>query len=33
MLAMVFSEDPELIERYCKYCEALTPGEYLRLCS
>lgn len=33
MLAMVFSEDPELIERYCKDCEALTPGEYLRLCS
>jgi hypothetical protein len=32
VLAMVLSEDPELIGRYCKDCEALTPDEYLRLC-
>lgn len=32
MLAMVLSEDPELIGRYCQDCEALTLAEYLRLC-
>jgi hypothetical protein len=32
ILAMVLSEDPELIGRYCADCEALTPGEYLTLC-
>lgn len=28
-LAMVLSEDSELIERYCKSCERLSPDEYL----
>lgn len=31
ILAMVLSEDPELIGRYCEDCEALTPAEYLAL--
>jgi hypothetical protein len=31
VLAMVFSQDPELIDRYCADCEALTPAEYRRL--
>jgi hypothetical protein len=29
-MAMVLSQDPELIDRYRQACEALTPAEYLR---
>jgi hypothetical protein len=32
ILAMVLSEDPERIGRYCEDCEALSPADYLRLC-
>jgi hypothetical protein len=30
-MAMVLSDDPELIDRYRLACEALTPEDYLRL--
>ena len=32
MLAMVLSEQEELIQRYCQGCEELSPAEYLSLC-
>jgi hypothetical protein len=32
MLAMVLSEDADLIKRYRRGCEALTPAEYLERC-
>jgi hypothetical protein len=31
VLAMVLSEDPDLIARYCEDCEALSADEYQRL--
>jgi hypothetical protein len=31
-LAIVLSEEGELIERYCKDCEVLSPADYLALC-